>query len=394
MTPALDVAFLHNFNLQFAEQPVDKTDLLVTQGIVPLLNLYDAHPAVKADFFFTGYTDEYLASYHPDLIERVKAVQARGQAAIGTYTYTHPVLTLLPYEDVYRQLVRGLEADEKTWGFRPKGLLLPEVSWDVTLPQIMPELGIDWVIVYEALIPRYAGADSFPGTVLLEGIDGQTATGVLAHDALRGPIWEIADTGRGLEAYLAQIGNFQAKQERDQLLALKIDAEFLYFTGLVREGLVEGDELPGPPASLADMHRLYTALEAMPNVRFTTIAAYVAAHPPSETVYAESKGGNDALDRWLRGEGRERLNILEADARQHICTAAGVIALAEAQGLDTRRARALYEQAWDHLLLAENSDGRAFVPHPSRKIVVAQAAVQAVRLAGEAVAAITAPERR
>lgn len=387
--PKLQIAFLHNFNLQFAEQPVDRTELLVTQGIIPLLDLYDAHPDIRADFFFTGYTDEYLAARHPEVIERVRAMHERGQVAIGTYTYTHPVLTLLPYEDVKRQLIRGLEADEAVWGFRPDGLLLPEVSWDVTLPQIMPELGLNWVVVYEALVPQYAGADSFPGTVKLQGIDGCTITGILAHDALREPIWSIAEEGRGLQDYLDQLAAFHARQERDQLLALKTDAEFLYFSGITRLGLVEGDSLPDKPPGLADIHRLYQALENLPYVEYTTIPDYLAGHPPEEVVYAESKGGNDALDRWLRGQGRERLNILEAEAREHIHIADGIITLAETQRLETRAARELVEQAWDQLLLAENSDGRGFEPHSSRKIFVAQAAVRATRLATQAIKAIS-----
>jgi hypothetical protein len=388
MEPTLHIAFLHNFNLQFAEQPVDGTDLLVTQGIMTLLALYDAHPAIRADFFFTGYTDKYLADHHPAVIDHVKAMQARGQVAIGTYTYSHPVLTLLPYEDVRRQLMRGLEADQATWGFRPDGLLLPEVSWDVTLPEIMPELELEWVIVYDSLVPAFAGATSFPGTVWLEGIEGRSITGILAHDALRDPIWEIAQGEHAVDTYLARLERLQCSLASDQLLALKTDAEFLYFSGLARLGLQEGDQLPGEPPGLADMSRLYGALEALPYVRFTTVPEYLAENPPQETVYAESKGGNDALDRWLRGEGRERLNILEADAREHIHVADGILRLAEAQGHDTTGARDLYERAWDQLLLAENSDGRGFVPHPSRKIFVAQAAVRAARLARQAVDAI------
>ena len=94
------------------------------------------------------------------------------------------------------------------------------------------------------------------------------------------------------------------------------------------------------------------------------------------------------LVQGLRGFGRERLNILEADAREHIRVADGMLTLAERQGLDTAQARELYEQAWDQLLLTENSDGRGFDPHSSRKIFVAQAAVNAVKLAREAMQAI------
>lgn len=52
-----------------------------------------------------------------------------------------------------------------------------------------------------------------------------------------------------------------------------------------------------------------------------------------------------------------------------------------AVGRDVRRAEELLGEAWEQLLLAEKSDGRAFDPHPSRKIFVADAACRAARLA-------------
>lgn len=41
--------------------------------------------------------------------------------------------------------------DEKTFGFRLKGFLLPEVSWDMLLPEIMKKEGLGRVIISERL---------------------------------------------------------------------------------------------------------------------------------------------------------------------------------------------------------------------------------------------------
>ncbi len=58
-------------------------------------------------------------------------------------------------------------------------------------------------------------------------------------------------------------------------------------------------------------------------------------------------------------------------------------------GMDVSQARKLLKEARYQLLLAENSDGRGFVPHSSRKIFVATAAVKAKELAQKAAKAIT-----
>jgi hypothetical protein len=119
-----------------------------------------------------------------------------------------------------------------------------------------------------------------------------------------------------------------------------------------------------------------------------TIEEYLAEHPPQTTAYADSKRSDLPFDRWLYGEGRERLVVLEAEARGHVQHAEYAIQLARAQGADVRAAEALLAQAWDQLLLAENSDGRGHMPHFSRKLAAGTAALKAGDLARQSVQAI------
>lgn len=383
------VAFLHNFNLQFAECPVDRTEVMVWQGYIPLLEVYEAHPQVKVDFFFTGYTDEYLLQKAPQVVERVKAGRARGQFGIGTYTYAHPILSLIPYEDVRRQIARGMECDEQTWGERFRGLLLPEVSWDVCLPRVMEELRLEWVAIYKEIVPAYAEAVTFPSTAWVEGIRDMKVQAILADRSVGYATYEVME-GQAPEVVLGKLRAIEGKAKSDQLVAIKTDAEALYFSSLAPEGQPGpkwGDKLPEVTAQ-PGFDRLLSLIEGLPYVQFTTLEGYLAKHPPIETLYAESISGHAGFDTWLRGEGRERLNVLETEARSQIHAAEYAITLATRQGAEVREARRLLEGAWDQLLLAENSDGRGFVPHPSRKIFVATAAVEAVELAKKAVEAI------
>ncbi|MGE5585682.1 MAG: hypothetical protein ACM309_09180 [Bacillota bacterium] len=453
------VGHMFNFNLQFAEMPVDRTPLLVSQGHAPLMDVLEAHPGVKADFFFTGYTDMWLAENAPTLVRRVKAGLSRRQFGLGTYTYAHPILSLLPREDVMRQLAKGLACDEKVWGIRPHGLLLPEVAWDMTLPLAMKELGIEWVAVYREMIAAIASKPAYPGVVWAAGAAGSRAKAVLGdrtiskavQQALRGEILvsriaemilhgavsSSAQESPPPQATLAcespgtcsacdaadvrgnangTHGAHDAYSSHDLFILLKQDAEVLYFATMARHmadgSLTWGDELPAVEAA-ERFDAVLSEIERIPGVEFVTIEEFLATHSPDQLMFPECISGHADMDKWTRGEGRERLNVLTDAARDEIRAASYAVelaaSLAQAQAqvqaraasggvsvvpaANVERARSLLEEAWDALLLAENSDGRAFIPHPTRKLAVATAAVRAAELARDSVKALTVSRR-
>ncbi|HHY47324.1 MAG TPA: polysaccharide deacetylase family protein, partial [Firmicutes bacterium] len=378
------IGHMFNFNLQFAEMPVDKTELLVTQGQEPLLDVLDAHPSVKADLFFTGYTDEWLEKNAPRVVDRVKAGVSSGRFGIGTYTYAHPILSLLPYEDVVRQLAKGLECDERTWGTRPVGLLLPEVAWDVSLPRALNQLGIQWVAIYKEIIPALADSSSYPGVVWAEGAFGVRAKAVLGNRVLGKAVQGVLRGEIPTERIVKMIMEMADSSRQDQFILLKQDAEVLYFATMAyhmeKGALSWGDRLPDVEAARR-FDDVLTRLEEIPGVRFVTIEEYLQEFSPTDVVFPECISGHADMDKWTRGEGRERLNVLTDTAREEIRAATYAIDLLGALGKDTGQAKAILEDAWLQLMLAENSDGRAFVPHASRKIAVATAAIKAGELA-------------
>lgn len=225
--PVIYFTYNFNFNLNFAECPVDSTPVMVEQGHIPLLDLFDKHKKWKADFFFTGYTSDYLQNKYPDLVRRIKKGLGKGKYHISTYTFTHPVLSLIPYDDVVRQLRTGLEYDRKVWGIRPKGLFLPEVSWDVCLPQIMNDVGIEWVSIYKEIVPAYTDELVYPSTAYVEGINQTKAKVVLCtHSMDQGSTEALRQRLDSLYAVLKERGI------NEFLVAFKDDAECLYFKSL------------------------------------------------------------------------------------------------------------------------------------------------------------------
>lgn len=385
------IGHLFNFNIQFAEMPVDRSDLLVSQGHEPLLDLLDRHPKVKCDLFLTGYTDLWLAQNAPGVIDRIKRGVGEGRFGIGTYTYAHPVLSLLPYDGVVRQLARGLECDGRVWGLRPRGLLLPEVAWDVTLPKAMDELGIEWVAIYKEIVPELAVKRSYPGSAWALGAMDSRAKAVLGNRVLGKQIQSVLRGELPAQRVVDDIAEILDDAEEEQLILLKQDAEVLYFMSMPwymeKRGLSHGSELPRLDAA-ERFDDLLTRLEALPGVEFVRIQEYLDRRPPMEEVCPECISGHADMDKWTRGEGRERLNVLTDTAREDMRSAERAVALAELLGCDVRDARRMFDEAKDQLMLAENSDGRAFVPHFSRKAAVATAALKASQLATGSISAI------
>lgn len=393
------VPFVHvfNVNLQYAEVPVDATPVLVEQGLVPLLDLLDRY-GQPASFFFTGWSSLYLKEHYPHVVGRVRCAVSEGRIELGTYTFAHPVLSLLPYEDVERQIRMGVQCDGEVWDVRPRGMLLPEVAWDPCVPRVMRELGLEWVVIYRELIPALADASASPGLVRVRGVEGSQALAVLATRKVGKAVLEYLAGARPWEGVREAFhclldGNAAAPQgpsERGKLplVCVKLDAEVLYVCS-VRMGETQGVRW-GDRVELARAQRLLERylefIATHPRLRPMTVGAYVRSCRGAETglFYAESASGHAGFDVWLRGEGRERLNVLTDDARQRVVVASLLVRAARAAGRDVRRAEELLGEAWGQLLLAENSDGRAFAPHPSRKIFVADAACRAAQLAARA----------
>lgn len=395
--PTMFFTIGYNFNLNYAECPFEKTDLMITQGYGPLLEVLLNHPKVKNDLFLTGYTEEYLQKHKPQVVKLIKNGLENRQFEIGTYSFCHPIFSLIPYEDASRQIELGLKCDEKIFGFRPKGFLLPEVSWDVVLPEIMKKKGLEWVAIYKEIVPKYKEANLYPGSVFVEGINNTTIKAVMGSNEMGSAFWATIDGSVSIDGLRRKIEKIYSKVEqkglKDFLLSIKLDAEIIYFSSANIYGKKHGDPI-NPELIKRRLDKVYAMLEGLPFMKFTTIGDYLADHTPEEGVYAESMAGTnpESLNPWLRGDSKERLNILTDQARAKITQATYVLKLAKKQGMDIGEAKDKLEDAWYQLLLSENSDGRGYNPHPSRKIFVANAAIKATKLASEAVDAIKSSE--
>jgi len=87
------------------------------------------------------------------LIERLASLVKKGRLELtGTAMY-HPILPLIPREEVIRQIKENEEILKKYFGddFTPKGFFLPEMAYSPEIAKIIKELGYEWIIVDEII---------------------------------------------------------------------------------------------------------------------------------------------------------------------------------------------------------------------------------------------------
>jgi len=386
--------FAFNAMIDQTYMPTDKQGINIELGLLPLLDLLEAHPKVRSALFLTGYTDRVLQEDWPDAVRRIKHGVSDGRYEIGTYTYTHPILSLVPFEDVYRQLRVGMRIDEEVWGIRPKGTILPEGSWDPSLAKAFKDVGIEWTLTSPAaylLDHPEAGPKELHRPLALEGTFDTTIP-ALHISGLEEGLWGVIEQQQTEDQYFQRIETAIASGA--EAFVDKCDAEFLY---LALPRLTDTPWGDGTQAQIEPYIRqtevILTRLEQIDGLEFALISDYFATNPPLERTSVRPGFGWKDLSEWLRGS--EKVACVTDEARHEIKTAGMIIVLAQKLGLSTINAQECVDRAWDHLLRAETSIGRRACAHPdgqpSRIIEALEQASLARKAAQEALDALEPP---
>ena len=145
---------MSKFNLVLlihAHQPVGNFDDVMERtyqhSYLPFVECLARHPRVRMGLHYTGSLIEWMAEMHPEYIQRVGALVARGQVEIVGGGFYEPILVAIPYEDRIEQIRRLSDFVEKHFGKRPQGAWLAERVWEPQLPAALSEAGVDYTLV-------------------------------------------------------------------------------------------------------------------------------------------------------------------------------------------------------------------------------------------------------
>jgi len=404
------VAFAFNLGLYRTFIEAGREQVYIDEGYVPLLRTFRKHPRIKANLFLEGLTSLSLKD-SPECERLLRAGLADGQFELGTYTFNHPVLTLLPYEDSYRQWEAGRRVDEQVWGVAPTGAMMPEAAWDPTNAEAFSRLGVEWVLlgtrVYFQDFPDHPHHDARRAFSLL-GTGGSRVKAVChdCDDEQDDAIFYICSAvihgaEESIRAFRARVDHHLSRGGEGMLMAVKEDGEFVYEESLARKygrgwnrlGFAAHLGEPIPELTAKAEEELDAALsgyEETQGVAFVTVSEYFQRCPPAREIMlrASAKGYRE----WM--EGSEKLGQMLGEAQTEIRIARAALQVGRALGAETAEAEGELERAWEALLTAETSTGRRACAHPagkaSRIVWAMEHAMEATRRARGAVALIRA----
>lgn len=145
---------MSRFTLAFGlhnHQPVGNFDHVFEEAhrnaYGPFLQLLDHHPSVRLSLHQSGILWGWQQQRHPDYLDGVRRLVARGQIELLTGGYYEPILPAIPERDVLGQIGMLNEYLQTQFGSSPKGLWLTERVWEPHLPKLLSKAGVQYLPV-------------------------------------------------------------------------------------------------------------------------------------------------------------------------------------------------------------------------------------------------------
>jgi hypothetical protein len=147
-------AYLPKLNLvllMHAHQPVGNFDEVMeytyARSYLPFVECMARHPHVRMGLHYSGSLLEWLVAHHPEYLDQIAALAARGQVEVVGGGFYEPILITIPPEDQIEQIRRLSDFIAQHFGKRPGGAWLAERVWEPQLPAALAEAGVEYTLV-------------------------------------------------------------------------------------------------------------------------------------------------------------------------------------------------------------------------------------------------------
>jgi len=281
--------------LHFYQPPTQVPSVLkkiCNESYRPLLHVFEEYPNARLTINFNGVlTDMLMDCGHKDIIEGFRNLAAMGQIEFtGTGKY-HPILPLIPREEVKRQIDLNSQTNRRFFGtaYAPQGFFPPEMCYSHDILRPIIKSGYHWIILGGIACPAEWPVD----IIYRVKCDGHEVAVFFRDDVLSNRI-----SFRNVEAkeFIAHLEQWQGKRENIYVVTA-MDAETYghHIQGWERIFLAKVYEELGPSAEpleeveqatvLAGQHvSLLTNGEAATKIRMVTISQLLALFPQGQTI--------------------------------------------------------------------------------------------------------------
>jgi len=281
--------------LHFYQPPTQVPSMLkriCDESYRPLLHVFEEYPNARLTINFNGVlTDMLMDCGHKDVINGLRSLAENGQLEFtGTGKY-HPILPLIPKEEVQRQIDLNIQTNRRFFGkaYAPQGFFPPEMCYSQDILQPIIKSGYRWIILSGIACPV-----EWPLDIIYKAeCDGQEIAVFFRDDVLSNRI-----SFRNVEAkeFIAHLEQWQGKRENIYVVTA-MDAETYghHIQGWERIFLAKVYEELGPAAEpleevkqatvLAGQHvSLLTNGEAATKIQMVTVSQLLDLFPQGQTI--------------------------------------------------------------------------------------------------------------
>ena len=298
--------------LHFYQPPTQVPSVLkkiCDESYRPLLQVFEEYPSARVTINFNGVlTDMLIDCGHRDIIEGLRSFAENGQLEfIGTGKY-HPILPLIPKEEVKRQIDLNAQTNRRAFGkeYAPQGFFPPEMCYSQDLLQPIIKSGYRWIILSGIACPA-----EWPMDVIYKvEREGQNLMLFFRDDVLSNRI-----SFQDLEAkeFVAHLEEWQGKRENIYVVTA-MDAETYghHIQGWERTFLAKVYEELEPSAEpleevrqakpLAGQHTALLANnEAAAKIQMVTISQLLDLFPQGQTIEPKPSSWSTTADDMKAG---------------------------------------------------------------------------------------------
>jgi hypothetical protein len=113
----------------------------------PFLEFLSDYSQIPVSLHTSGCLMEWLVEHHPEYIERLKALVARGQVEIIGGGFYEPILPMIPSHDRRGQIAHYTRYLEDLFECRVRGMWIPERVWEQSLVRDIALAGIQYTVL-------------------------------------------------------------------------------------------------------------------------------------------------------------------------------------------------------------------------------------------------------
>ncbi len=260
----------------------------------PIMAVLDEFPDAKATFNINGVLTEMLALYgYTDVLQAMQKLAGKGQVEFTGSGKYHPILPLIPRDEVERQIRLNYNTNRQYIGdgYKPRGFFPPEMCYSSDIVKPIVDSRHEWIITSGIACPV-----DWPMDVIhtIDFPDAEIAV-FFRDDILSNKISFKDLDGKGFIEHLKQL----RKTEGDVYVITAMDAETFghhiqhwdkLFLSQVYETLVPATDPPRvmrEQKPLADQHRILFEYGKQPgaeDIKIVTISELLAIFPRGKKI--------------------------------------------------------------------------------------------------------------